>query len=354
MPQLKPTRGICLNRNHPLSRGLVGLWLFNEGSGGQVFDLSGNRNTISFAAGAASPSWGSGQFGPVLSFDGGDYAFAPDNPSLNPSNQLTIVVWVKQTNIGTTEVWVGKEGSSTNRSYYLRCYTAGPNVNTIQLVLSSDGTTFNTWQSGNSIMTAGVWNQIVAVYNSSESEPRLYFNGKHIPGSWAAGSMPASLFNNSAQLELGTRRNGDEFFTGLLDIPLIYNRALSASEVALLHREPFCMFERVNRPELIGGQIVNLAGSSVALSSLSATAKVMRKVGGNVVGTSDVAALLNSIRSLLEVERDWLREALFNGMTANAFKLGTTLSLGWFWVRVAGCSVLYRGSSMGEIDFVNI
>ncbi len=41
-------------------------------------------------------------------------------------------------------------------------------------------------------------------------------------------------------------------------------------------------------------------------------------------------------------------------MTANAFKLGTTLSLGWFWVRVAGCSVLYRGFSMGEIDFVNI
>ncbi len=49
-----------------------------------------------------------------------------------------------------------------------------------------------------------------------------------------------------------------------------------------------------------------------------------------------------------------LRNALFSGMTSNAFKLGTVLTLGWLWVRVAGCSVLYRGSSMERIDFENI
>jgi hypothetical protein len=41
-------------------------------------------------------------------------------------------------------------------------------------------------------------------------------------------------------------------------------------------------------------------------------------------------------------------------MTANAFKLGTVLNLGWFWVRVAGCSVLYRGDDMGQMDFLNV
>jgi hypothetical protein len=54
------------------------------------------------------------------------------------------------------------------------------------------------------------------------------------------------------------------------------------------------------------------------------------------------------------METKWLKEALFAGMTANAFKLGTTLTLGWFWVRVAGCSLLYHGSSMEQIDFENI
>jgi hypothetical protein len=41
-------------------------------------------------------------------------------------------------------------------------------------------------------------------------------------------------------------------------------------------------------------------------------------------------------------------------MTVNAFKLGTVLSLGWFWFRVSGCSVLYRGGSMEQIDFSDI
>lgn len=54
------------------------------------------------------------------------------------------------------------------------------------------------------------------------------------------------------------------------------------------------------------------------------------------------------------MKRRWLKEALLIGGSANAFKLGTTLYLGWFWPRVAGCSVLYRGSSMEQIDFAYI
>jgi len=54
------------------------------------------------------------------------------------------------------------------------------------------------------------------------------------------------------------------------------------------------------------------------------------------------------------METGWLKEALFAGMTSNAFKLGTVLSCGWFWPRVGGCSVLYRGDSMDTIDFGNI
>ena len=54
------------------------------------------------------------------------------------------------------------------------------------------------------------------------------------------------------------------------------------------------------------------------------------------------------------MELMWLKEALFAGMTSNGFKLGTVLTLGWFWSRIAGCSVLFRGSSMASVDFVNI
>lgn len=47
-------------------------------------------------------------------------------------------------------------------------------------------------------------------------------------------------------------------------------------------------------------------------------------------------------------------DALFGGMTSNAFKLGTVLTLGWFWVRRDGCAIFYRGISFWTIDFENI
>lgn len=54
------------------------------------------------------------------------------------------------------------------------------------------------------------------------------------------------------------------------------------------------------------------------------------------------------------MEAKFLKDSLFAGMTNNAFKLGTVLTLGWFWSRITGCTVLYRGSSMEQIDFANI
>jgi len=45
---------------------------------------------------------------------------------------------------------------------------------------------------------------------------------------------------------------------------------------------------------------------------------------------------------------------LFGGTTADGFRLGTVLSRGWFWFRVGGCSVLYRGRTMVDIDFGDI
>lgn len=51
------------------------------------------------------------------------------------------------------------------------------------------------------------------------------------------------------------------------------------------------------------------------------------------------------------MESDWLREVLFLGQSGKGFGLGTALSCGWFWMRVEGCVLLYRGQSMDGIDF---
>ena len=51
----------------------------------------------------------------------------------------------------------------------------------------------------------------------------------------------------------------------------------------------------------------------------------------------------------LSYRRRWLREALYGGMTNDAYKLGTTLTLGWFWTRRNGCDAAFRRQA-GETD----
>ena len=354
MPQLKPTRGICLNRNHPLSRGLVGLWLFNEGSGGQVFDLSGNRNTGTIIN---NPVWLPGKFGPALDFGGngtGDYVSCGTNLALTT---LSVGAWIKTSDNGQNWIFAKKgktSGGWVAYGFLVGAYGAGAAGTLTARIQQSNIPSFIDFATTKTIHD-NLWHFVCLTFDGTYG--RLYIDGLLEATSNSGSAIYYDIQNGvawiAAQESVGAVSANSEF-NGSIDIPIIHNRVLSASEIAQVYREPFCMFEEAMRPKLIGGQIVNLAGSSVALSSLSATVKAMRKVGGNVVSTTDVTAILNLFRSLLYIESNWKREALFNGMTANAFKLGTTLSLGWFWVRVAGCSVLYRGSSMGEIDFVNI
>jgi len=53
------------------------------------------------------------------------------------------------------------------------------------------------------------------------------------------------------------------------------------------------------------------------------------------------------------METKFLKEALFKGKTANAVKTGTILNLGRFWLRNAGCHIVYRGQD-GKMDYEKI
>jgi hypothetical protein len=147
---------------------------------------------------------------------------------------------------------------------------------------------------------------------------------------------------------------------------MIFNRALSAAEIAQLCREPFCIFERKVSPGLLlapAGQIVSLAGTCAAGANVTASLKVTYRCAGALAAQAQMYGCLTVVGQVppgeqwftasLNIEQDWLLAALFGGMTANAFKLGMALTLGWFWMRRSGCSVLYRGPTIDQIDFTN-
>ena len=54
------------------------------------------------------------------------------------------------------------------------------------------------------------------------------------------------------------------------------------------------------------------------------------------------------------MEGMWLKEALCGGMSAAGVRLGIVLTRGWFWVRVSGCALLYRGNTIDAVDLKQI
>ncbi len=357
MPQLKPIRGKFLPKPDGSPEGcliasLIGCWLMNEGTGDRVFDLSGNGNIGTFGSGAARPVWQRGKSGSSVYFDGGDNISCPSLGAL--SLPLTIVSSIKRSATGVWDpIFVTHE---VDDNYYGAALIIQSSDTVWLQYGDGDGNTQfdrNT-KNGASSLAVNRWYTIAGVIRG-QNNMDIYLDGIDDGGSYSGAATTMDTSSGEPVFGRWSALSTDPYLTGNIEYVYLFNRALSASEIALLYREPFCMFTGTGKPQLKGGQIVNLAGTSSGLSSLSATTKTIRKTKGTIAGFTAVNGLLSITgESPPDMEIGWLREALFNGMTANAFKLGTVLSLGWFWVRTAGCSALYRGYNMEEIDFADI
>ncbi len=359
MPQLKPIRGTFLPKPDGSPEGcliasLTGCWLMNEGSGDRVFDFSGNRNPGNITG----ATWGSGKFGSALNYDGtSDEVNFGDVLDNILTTGFTFSIWL---NIGSNTggpvryILNKSNGLSSGGGFMLAQGGTSLGQNKIGIWLldgsapSPSFLTSATLPLNQDVHLAATWDGTTA-----SGSIKIYFNGAEQAGTESNyGTTPIT---NNLDLRIGPENGGTLTVIGTVDNLNIFNRALSASEIALLYREPFCMFAGAGRPQLNGGQIADLSGASGALSSLSATTKTIRTTIGSIAGFTSVDGLLDiTVQEQPDIEMSRLREALFNGMTANAFKLGTVLSLGWFWARIAGCSALYRGYNMEEIDFANI
>jgi hypothetical protein len=329
MPLLKPIRAHQINWSHPLARGLTGCWLLNEATGEKVADCGLGRNNGSFAYASTPPLWKPGKHGPCVEFgtdcciDCGTGKFGWD-----VTNEVSVVALVNHSTSQTNTIFtrssyvrpVRLHAQSGGRASW-RVYTDGTDC--LITSTSSHATDGTEW-----VHVAGTWRV---------GDGRLYVNGAlEVSESSSTGIL--NTIDNQF-VGIGGTYGGSNYlycWNGKIEYVFVYNRALSAEEVRWLRREPFAMFAESISPASIHvpSTIVPLAGLAGAVSTATAS--------------------LKTISGLLSTEMCWLRGALYNGMTANAFKLGTTLSLGWFWARVAGCSALYRKSSMELIDFDNI
>ena len=223
---VKPMLGQQINWGNPLTKGLVGYWLMNEGGGSKIYDFNENRKNIGTITNAI---WVPGKFGSCLNFDGtGDYV-SISGPTVPGGNApFTFLAWIypsSNTAISDSIIW-----DLTDQNL-LRISESGT---TQAQVVFNAFTTNDRVSSGTGTITLNAWNQVVGLYDGSQM--KIYTNGL-----FRAAVTPTGTYAASTMSRIGTRGATNDF-DGKIDSVMCFNRALSASEIAELYREPFAMF----------------------------------------------------------------------------------------------------------------
>lgn len=204
-----------------LDSGLAGYWALDNGSGTSATDSSTNGNAGTLTGG---PTWTTGQIGGAVSFDGtDDYINIPDSSVLEPlSTNIAITAWIYPTASGSYPAIVAKtntfsEGSATKYALYF-------NLGTRNLSFTMGGTI----RYSTLTVPLDQWS-FVAVSQDSSGVTMYLNNNSQSFGATAAPSY------STETLKIG-RFGTDGHFTGNIDDVRIYNRALSAEELANLAR----------------------------------------------------------------------------------------------------------------------
>lgn len=218
----KPPTGTLIKPGHPDASGLVGYWLFNEGTGSRVHDISGNENNgILYGT-----TWVSGIYGWALGFNGSsDYV----NTSLTiPASAHTIIAWmekngtdaglfISQRGVGgdTFLFWLRLDSSDQQMHYY----------NGTAIVDGIVAVPSNVWVS-------------VAVTHDGNNIVKFYKNGIF------DASRTLSIGSSSTETIKLQQTSGSDYANGTLGRVAIYNRALSAAEIMRLCTYPYAMLQQ--------------------------------------------------------------------------------------------------------------
>ena len=228
----KPPMGWPLDLSEPINDGIVGYWLLNEGSGNKVFDLSGNGNTGTILGGDVI--WAPGKFGSALSFPGtaGDYIDCGTGLGsiLGSSNEgISTSMWFKT---NRTEV------PTNDGLYYLGTFAGAQGEFAAVIFNDTILLLVDRLQKGNIAFTDTTsWHHYVSTYDGVRA--KQYLDNVLVTNIAYSAVLD---FTNLKTIIGGYFDDGIFTFDGLIDDVLIYNRALSASKIALLYQFPFYGF----------------------------------------------------------------------------------------------------------------
>jgi hypothetical protein len=221
-----------------LPPGLIAWWAAE----GNLLDSGG----VHHGGGSAAPTYAPGRFGQAFQFNGSDQSVSiPDiHADLDNWTQFSLEAWV---NLDLTADVPGpapgrmifsKVGNAADQVNYNQGYQFGPGYNATKIFLAFN-TNGQAWPGCVTVADLGVplatntWYHLVGTYDHNAA--KIYLNGVPLVTNVIG---PVTLQNSGSSLRISKDDNLNAPFAGRIDDARIYNRALSAAEVACLVGEP--------------------------------------------------------------------------------------------------------------------
>ncbi len=173
-------------------------------------------------------NYAAGQVGQAFHFDGANDEINFGNPAnLQQTTAITADAWINpDTYTGNYQTIVSKWQQGTNNSWGLFVV----NNDDLFAILQNSGGAFI--QAGGGSIPLDAWTHVAMTYSTTDGM-RLYVNGVEVATAAANGSIRVS----TAEVHIGddTDDTVQREFDGLIDEVEIFDRALSAAEIAAIH-----------------------------------------------------------------------------------------------------------------------
>jgi hypothetical protein len=201
--------------------GLVGWWP------GQA--SAGDRSEFHNDGAAVAMSYPSGKVGTAFSLNGSSYVEVPDHASLEMTTQVTLAAWIQPSSEPLNHGGrILSKGQPLIHPYSLLLI-----ANPLQLRsdISNDGMNYDALVAP-PVLGVGVWTHVAMTFNAGSW--KLYVNGSQAAS--ATSSITALYAGGSSPVVIGRHPGGSNYFRGLIDEPMVFNRALSAAEIQSIYQ----------------------------------------------------------------------------------------------------------------------
>ena len=208
-----------------MSSAPVGYWRLGESSGTVAADESGNGldGTSFNSPTLGEPGALAGDADTAIDIATGQYVQVADNALLDVTTGLTVEAWIKPDDTGAGHRGIVSKNSTSSAPYG---YEMAQSSDRLRVGAEVGGVWYGSNYSADGSLVAGVWQHVGFTFNGTDI--RCYVNGVL---SGTPTSAVGTISTNTTHVRIGRRDYLTEYL-GAIDEVAIYDRALSADEIA--------------------------------------------------------------------------------------------------------------------------